>query len=132
MEHYITLKPEQIKPSQDFLKKKTMDFIFDCYKRGALQELPPPPMVRRDPNSKNAYIAIDGHNLLAAHEFFGAECEVFLVDSSDDFLPNPDNDPGISQRNKDLAEKFETCVDWANNVQTSFVSLLKQYQQCIH
>lgn len=105
-----------------------MDYIFDCFKRGALQDLPPPPLVRRDPDHEDAYIAIDGHNLLAVHEFFGTECEVFLVDSAGDFLPNPENDPGISQRNKDLAEKFDSCVDEARRLDVSFEGLVREYK----
>lgn len=123
----IKLKPSSIRPSQDFLKKGTMDFIFDCYKRGDLTSLPPPPLVRRDPNHAGLYIAIDGHNLLAAYEFFGTECEVFLVDSLTDFLPNPDNDSSISQRNKDLAEKFDLCVAQAGRVHSSFRDLISSY-----
>ncbi|MBI4599970.1 hypothetical protein HY732_03535 [Candidatus Uhrbacteria bacterium] len=127
MGHLIKLKPSAIKPSQDFLKKGTMDFIFDCFKKGELALLPPPPLVRRDPGHMDSYIAIDGHNLLAAHEFFGTECEVFLVDSADDFLPNPNNDPRITQRNKDLSEKFESCVDDANEARSSFQELIQGY-----
>ncbi len=127
MGHYIKLKPSSIKPSQDFLKKGTMDFIFDCFKRGQLELLPSPPIVRRDPDHEDSYIAIDGHNLLAAHEFFGIECEVFLVDSPTDFLSNPDNDPDIAQRNKDLAEKFESCVDEAEKIDCTFQILIKEY-----
>lgn len=121
------LKPSTIRPSQDFLKKKTMDFIFNCYKRGALQELPPPPLVRQDPRHEGRFIAIDGHNLLAAHEFFGTECVVFLVDSANDYLPNPEGNPAISQRNKDLSEKFESCVDEAERIGSSFRTLIKGY-----
>jgi hypothetical protein len=39
----------------------------------------------------------------------------------------PDNDPGIQQRNNDLAEKFESCVSEANNVSKSFDALVQEY-----
>ncbi len=125
MGHHVILKPSSVRPSQDFLKKETMDFIFDCYKKGQLELLPPPPLVRRDPGHEGSYIAIDGHNLLAAHEFFGTECEVYIVDSVDDFLPNSENDPGILQRNKDLAEKFDSCIHEASKVDLSFQVLVQ-------
>lgn len=127
MRHILKLKPLSIRPSQDFLKKGTMNFIFDCFKKGELALLPPPPLVRRDPHHADSYIAIDGHNLLAAHEFFGTECDVYAVDSANDFLPNPDNDSGIAQRNKDLAEKFDSCVADAEKADTSFKSLISRF-----
>ena len=124
MGQFITLKPDQIKPSQDFLKKGTVDFILECYKNGVLDALPPPPLVRRDPAKEGEYIAIDGHNLLAVHQYGGTECEVYCVDSAEDFFPNPQSDPAITQRNKDLSDKFESCVDESRRVRTSFEFLI--------
>lgn len=123
----ITLKPSFIRPSQDFLKEKTLAFIFDCYKNDKQELLPPPPLVRRDPDHEGSYIVIDGHNLLAVHERMGTACGVYLADSAEDFLPNPQNDPAITQRNQDLANKFVSCVGEARRFNTSFAELLASH-----
>ena len=127
MGEFIKLKPEFIKPSQNFLKKETLNFILDCYKKRKLDSLPPTPIVRKDPHNNGLYIAIDGHNLLAANELYHTECEVYVADSANDYLPNPKNLPSISQRNKDLSDKFDTCVTEANRIHCSFTTRIKDY-----
>ncbi len=127
MGHLIKLRPELIKPSQDFLKKGTVDFILDCYKKNKIDSLPPTPLVRKHPNSKNTYVAIDGHNLLAVSELLGKACEVYIVSSADDYLPNPENKEPISQRNKDLTNKYESSVQEADRISCSFKELIKNF-----
>ncbi|MEX0877395.1 MAG: hypothetical protein WDZ40_00855 [Candidatus Spechtbacterales bacterium] len=123
----IKLKPEFIKPSQDFLKEGTIKFILSCYKEGKLDALPPAPIVRKQPGKPDTYIAIDGHNLLAVCEFFGKECEVYLAASADDFLPNSENKESISQRNKDLVDKYESSIEEAQKINLSFKELVDKY-----
>lgn len=127
MGQLIKLKTNVIKPSQNFLKKGTVDFILDCYKKGDISSLPPAPMVRKHPNIPDVYIAIDGHNLLAVNEFFGKGSEVYLVNSADDYLPNPKNIESISQRNKDLTDKFDSSVSEADKINCSFADLIKDF-----
>jgi len=127
MGQLLLLKTEFIKPSQDFLKKGTVDFILDCYKEGRLDALPPAPMVRRCSDNSNMYVAIDGHNLIAVNRFLGKECEVYLVSSAEDYLPNPDNRESIIQRNKDLADKYASSVREADKINMSFDDLIKKF-----
>lgn len=127
MGQLIILKPEAIHPSQDFLKKGTIEFIFDCYKREDVDALPPAPIVRRHPNKPDSFIAIDGHNLLAVHTFHKTACEVYLVDAADDYLSNPDAKESIAQRNEDLRHKYEKSVEEAERVSVSFAALVQKF-----
>ncbi len=123
MGQFLKLRPAKIKPSQDFLKRDTVDFILQCIQRGKIANLPPTPIVRRD-SEGDGYVAIDGHNLLAIFAMLERECDVYLAASAQDFLPNPDNLPAVAKRNQDLLEKFEECLEEARRLNTSFRSLL--------
>ncbi|KKR49224.1 MAG: hypothetical protein UT86_C0001G0196 [Candidatus Magasanikbacteria bacterium GW2011_GWC2_40_17] len=127
MGQLIKLKTNVIKPSQDFLKKGTVNFILDCYKKGEMDSLPPTPIVRKHPNVPGVYVAIDGHNLLAVNEFLGIDSEVYLVNSADDYLPNPTTKESISQRNQDLVDKYESSVFEADKINRSFKELIKDF-----
>lgn len=127
MGQLLKLKTESIKPSQDFLKKGTVNFILDCYKKGEISSLPPTPIVRKHPNIPNIYIAIEGHNLLAANESLGVDSEVYLVDSAEDYLPNPANSESITKRNQDLADKYESSVIEADKINGSFKELIRNF-----
>ena len=127
MGQLIKIKTSAIKPSQDFLKKGTVNFILDCYKKDEMDSLPPAPIVRKHPNISGVYVAIDGHNLLAVNEFLGIDSEVYLVNSANDHLPNPTNKESISQRNQDLADKYESSVFQADKINCSFAILIKDF-----
>ena len=103
----MQISPETILPSQDFLKEKTVQYIFDCLANGQLDKLPPTPLVRKDENGD--LIAIDGHNLIAVRLFRGELVEVVVADSPDEGLPET-TDANI-ERNQELAEKFETVLE---------------------
>lgn len=123
MGQLITLKTSVIKPSQNFLKKGTVDFILACYRNNEMNSLPPAPIVRRHPTIPDIYVAIDGHNLLAVHEFLGVDSEVYLVHDAKDRLPNPTNKESVSQRNQDLTDKYESSVLEADKINGSFKEL---------
>jgi hypothetical protein len=99
----MRVSAEQLLPSQDFLKPRTVAFIFECIQKGELDQLPPNPIVREDKNGK--LIAIDGHNLIAVKLHRGEEIDVHIATSADDGLP-PISEAN-RQRDKDLKEKFD-------------------------
>ena len=103
----MRVNPNNIAPSQDFLKPKTVEFIFNCIEKGALDNLPPAPIVRKD--ERDNLIAIDGHNLIAVKSFLKESVDVHLATSSTDGLPET-SEANIS-RNSDLKEKFDTVLE---------------------
>lgn len=102
----MRVNPNNIAPSQDFLKPRTVAFILECIQHDKESELPPTPIVRQD--DEGNYVAIDGHNLLAAKSFRGEELEVHVAHNKHDGLPA--TTPANKQRNADLEEKFDTCL----------------------
>ena len=114
MSQLLRVKPSQIKPSQDWLTDGTIRYILDCYSQHHEENLPPPPLVRRDPESEDL-IAIDGHNLLAVAEFLGKEIDVCLVESREDRLPLSiaSNKDMIDKRNRELQDKYDTVLEAA-------------------
>lgn len=127
MGQIIKLKTSAIKPSQNFLKKGTVNFILECYKKDEIDSLPPAPIVRKHSNIPSVYVAIDGHNLLAVNEFLRIDSEVYLVNAADDYLPNPAKKESISQRNQDLADKYESSIFEADKINCSFAKLIKDF-----
>ncbi len=123
----MKVSPETILPSQDFLKPKTVAFIFECIREGKYDELPPSPIVRND--DKGNLIAIDGHNLIAVKLYRHEQVEVHLANSSTDGL-QPVSDANI-QRNKDLYEKFDTVIEDYTKLQaegiSNFENLITRY-----
>lgn len=121
------ISPEVILPSQDFLKEKTVRYIFDCIAKGQLADLPPTPLVRKDEAGK--FVAIDGHNLIAVRLFRNEPVEVIIAESPQDGLP-PTTEANI-ERNRELAKKFDTVLEDRNRVEqegiTSFFDLIQQY-----
>ncbi len=103
----MLVSPQQIAPSQNFLKEKTVRFIFACLRDGNTDDLPPTPLVRRD--EEGNLVAIDGHNLIAMMLFRGENIEVIVAKSSTDGLP-PTTEANIT-RNQELADKFDTVLD---------------------
>lgn len=115
----ISLKTDKIRPSQDFLKEKTVIRILENYFKGRMNALPPIPLVRYVPE-KDEYIAIDGHNLIALYDLIGEEMKVYVAESNDDYLTK-DNFPESSEdslqdRNSDLKDKFDLVIDDAEKV----------------
>ncbi|HYH75149.1 MAG TPA: hypothetical protein VD735_04275 [Candidatus Saccharimonadales bacterium] len=119
--------PEQILPSQDFLKEKTVRFILECLRTGNLDDLPPTPLVRQDADGR--LIAIDGHNLIAVRHYRNEPIEVIVATSSTDGLPAT-SEANVT-RNQELADKFDTVLSEQRRVAaegvTSFKTLIEKY-----
>ena len=123
----MRVSPTKILPSQDFLKEKTVRYIFACIASGQTAELPPPPLVRSDGHGN--LIAIDGHNLIAVRLFRNELVEVIVADSPENGLP--ETTKANIARNRELAEKYATALEErrrvaAKGVQT-FEDLLQKY-----
>ncbi|HTE57710.1 MAG TPA: hypothetical protein VK694_03115 [Verrucomicrobiae bacterium] len=124
----MLVSPEQIAPSQDFLKERTVRFIFACLHEGNADNLPPTPLVRKD--EKGKLVAIDGHNLIAVRLFRGEDIEVVVVESPTDGLP-PTTEANVT-RNRELAEKYDSALDKQRKVAAegivTFSDLIARYQ----
>lgn len=123
----MLVSPKQIAPSQDFLKERTIRFIFDCLRDGNSQDLPPTPLVRKD--KAGNLVAIDGHNLIAVRLFRGEDVEVIVATSATKGLP-PTTEANIA-RNQELADKFNSVLDERQKVAASgivtFADLIARY-----
>jgi hypothetical protein len=121
------ISPEKILPSQNFLKEKTVRYIFDCIAKGRFDDLPPTPLVRKDGAGK--LIAIDGHNLIAVRLFRNEPIKVIVADSPQDGLPPTSK--ANTERNRELAEKFDTVLKDRDRVEQegikNFFDLMKKY-----
>lgn len=124
----ISISPEKIAPSQDFLKERTVKFIFSCLRDGNTEELPPTPLVRKD--DEGSLVAIDGHNLIATRQFRGEDIEVIVAESATDGLP-PTTEANIT-RNEELAAKYDCVLDERRKVAAegivTFADLIARYQ----
>lgn len=124
----MLISPEKIAPSQDFLKERTVRFIFSCLRDGNIEDLPPTPLVRKD-NEGNV-VAIDGHNLIAVRQFRGEDIEVSVAESSTNGLP-PATEANIT-RNEELAAKYDSVLDERRKVASegivTFADLITRYQ----
>ncbi len=124
----MLISPEKIGPSQDFLKERTVRFIFSCLRDGNTQELPPTPLVRKD--DEGNLVAIDGHNLIAVRQFRGEDIEVIVAESAADGLP-PTSEANIT-RNEELAAKYSSVLDERQKVAAkgvvTFADLVVRYQ----
>jgi len=124
----MLISPEKIAPSQDFLKERTVKFIFSCLRDGNTEALPPTPLVRKD--EEGNLVAIDGHNLIAVREFRGEDIEVIVAESSTDGLP-PTTEANTT-RNEELAAKYDSVLDERRKVAAegivSFADLIARYQ----
>lgn len=132
----LKIHPRKIKPSQDFLKEGTVRFILACYSENKKEQLPPPPVVRKN-QENDGYIAIDGHNLIAVRDFFDEECEVFVASHAGDELTEKDfpesSAEWLASRNADLRAKFDSVVDDYKRLSSdgldSFARLREKYPQ---
>lgn len=111
----MLISPAKIAPSQDFLKERTVTFIFSCLRDGNTEDLPPTPLVRKDDNGN--LVAIDGHNLIAARQFRGEDIEVIVAESATDGLP-PTSQANIT-RNEELAAKYDSVLEERQKVATA-------------
>lgn len=127
----MKVSPENILPSQNFLKPQTIKYILECIKNGDLDKLPPIPIVRNDTEGK--MIAIDGHNLIAVKIFRNEAIDVHIAKSADDGLL-PSSDANI-QRNVDLKEKFAAVLECRTNLKAeginSFDDLIVRYNNIL-
>lgn len=123
------VSPEEILPSQNFLKEKTVRYIFECISNGRLDDLPPTPLVRK--NEAGKLIAIDGHNLIAVRLFRNEPIKVIIAKSPQDGLP-PTTEAN-TERNRELAEKFDTVLEHRDRVEQegikSFFELIQKYPE---
>ena len=120
----------EVLPSQDFLKEKTVKHIMECILNNKQDELPPTPIVRKNPHG-TGFIAIDGHNLIAVYDLLGERFEVFVAENSLDKLENLVETESLKKRNRDLAEKFDSAILEAERLEKegicSFSDLRKKY-----
>ncbi len=114
----VNVDPNTVAPSQDFLKEKTLNFIFECIRNRREYELPPTPIVRKDQAGK--LVAIDGHNILAAMTHLGRNVDVHVATSKTDGLI--DNSEATKLRNKDLFDKFGESLEERDKTIKSGVS----------
>ncbi len=125
----IGISTKKIKPSQDFLKEGTVDFILDCIAENKKDKLPPAPIVRENPDSLGEYIAIDGHNLLAVKDFLKEEVDVYVAESGGDFIDG--NSEAIAIRNQELKDKFDFVLNESHRIEkegvSGFSDLCKKY-----
>jgi hypothetical protein len=123
----MKVSPDQLLPSQSFLKPDTIAYILKCYKTNRLGDLPPNPIVRKDGSGN--LVAIDGHNLIAVKLHRGEEIDIHLAQHAEDGL-SPTSDANI-KRNLDLKEKFETVLTDRAYVEAegilTFRELISQY-----
>ena len=116
----VKTNPSKIRPSQDFLKKDTLDFIRFNYEKGNFEKLPPTPIVRKD--DAGNYIAIDGHNLLAFYSFKSMDCEVYVSEHKEDrFLGDSEM---IEKRNKDLFDKYDSALKKSDLLSTKGIKTI--------
>jgi hypothetical protein len=124
----MKISPKQLAPSQDFLKPRTVAFIFECIQNDKLDQLPPAPIVRQ--GTDGTLIAIDGHNLIAVKLYRNEEIEVHLATSPDDGLPSTTE--ANRQRDEDLKEKFDLVLAERERLQLSgintFNDLIDKYK----
>lgn len=124
----MLVSPEQIAPSQNFLKEQTVKFILTCLRDGNTGDLPPPPLVRED--QAGMLVAIDGHNLIAVRSFRGEKVEVVAAASATDGLP-PTTEANIT-RNRELANKYEFVLVERQKVAAegivTFADLITRYR----
>jgi hypothetical protein len=123
----MQVRPEQILPSQGFLKEKTIRFILECFRTGHIDELPPTPLVRHD--EEGNLVAIDGHNLIAVRLHRNEPIDVIVATSPEDGLP--ETSEANAARNRDLAEKYDTVLAEQRCVAAegiaSFADLITKY-----
>jgi hypothetical protein len=123
----MLVNSNKIRPSQDFLKPGTVQFIFDCIRSGNTDELPPTPLVRAGDDGE--LVAIDGHNLIAVRHFLKQKVEVIPATSASDGLP--ETSEANIERNKELAAKYDTVLDEQHRVAgegiASFDDLIAKY-----
>jgi len=125
----MRISPEQIYPSQDYLKPDTVAFIFRCIQEGKSDQLPPMPIVRQ--GTDGHLIAIDGHNIIAVRLYRREDIDVHVARSAaDGLLPTSEAN---TQRNKDLREKFDSVIDERSHVSsqgiTTFWDLIRRYPE---
>lgn len=102
----MNVNPNNIQPSQNFLKEDTVKYILDCIRHGDLDKLPPTPIVRKDKDRN--LVAIDGHNLIAVKQYLDQDVNVHIASSPHDGLP-PTSEANVS-RNKDLENQYDDSL----------------------
>ena len=132
MGKYVTAKTSEIAPSQDFLKPGTVRHILHCFETNELAELPPTPFVRRNPDPVGLkYVAIDGHNLIAVYDHRDEEIKVYVAEDPEDGIAS--SQPGVTERNQDLRDKFESAAVEAKRLSVdglaSFAQLMASYPE---
>ncbi|MDP3742054.1 MAG: hypothetical protein Q8R15_01940 [Candidatus Micrarchaeota archaeon] len=134
MGNFILIEAKQVSPSQNFLKEKTLGYVLACYFDNREADLPPAPIVRLIPG-RNAYVAIDGHNILAIDDLLQRKTKVYVAASYYDQLTSDaclsSSQEGLKQRNNDLKQKFDQCLIEAKNLEkeqiSSFSDLRRKY-----
>lgn len=124
----ITISASQIRPSQDFLKSGTLEYILNTYKQGKLEALPPTPIVRIGDNEEDL-IAIDGHNLIAVWDYLDKPIKVYVVESAQDRLTAINDGDAVDKRNKEIEEKYNRALNEANILRSKGITSFNQLRQ---
>jgi hypothetical protein len=122
----INVKADQIKPSQDFIKEKTVGYILKCIVENELNKLPPTPIVSNDPNNPG-YIAIDGHNLIIVFDLLDKSFDIFVADSPHDKLIELSKSSldAIDKRNQNIVDKYDLVVHSVKELERKGISSFK-------
>jgi hypothetical protein len=127
----MKVNPQNILPSQDFLKPETLKYILECIRNGNLDKLPPNPIVREDIYGK--MVAIDGHNLIAVKLLRNEDVDVHVAKSAYDGLPETSN--ANIQRNQSLKGRFVSVLEDRTRLQAeginSFYDLAARYEDIL-
>ena len=114
------IHPKDIKPSQNFLKERTIEYIRKCLDEERYEDLPETPIVAQ---VNDDLVTIDGHNLLSVYDELDRELDVWVVSSADDVPDELADD----SREEALKTKFEYLEKMQQKVAaediTSFAAL---------
>lgn len=122
----MLIRPEDVYPSQDFLKPETVKYIFRCIHSDQLELLPAPPIVAK---INGTYVAVDGHNLLAVYHYMREPIEVHVAKNRDDGID--ESIEGAKERNFNLKKKFALLLQARESAKqkgiNTFADLISKY-----
>ena len=123
MGKFIDINAREVKPSQNFIKERTIGYILKCILSNEEDKLPPTPIIRNNPDG-DGYVAIDGHNLIVIYDLLDIDFNAYLAESATDELtelPRSTED-AIIERNRDLFNKFDQVIEDLTNLREEGIS----------
>jgi hypothetical protein len=85
MGKYITILPNEIRPTQNYLYQKTFDKYLSKLSSNKIVDKPIP-VFQLDENTK--YGVLDGHHCLSAYQIQDKPVNVWVAYDKNDFIPN--------------------------------------------